>query len=70
MSGILRNPFVHLGKTAQDLTSLVDVVPQGLPMFDTANTMEIFQSMTGKLILLRKNLRLSGQRPYNWNVSF
>ena len=48
MNAIPRNPFVHPGKTARDLTSLLDAVPQGLPMFDTANTMGIFRAETEK----------------------
>ena len=49
MSAIPRKPSVKTGKTAQDFTALVDAVPQGLTSFDTANTLGIFRTLSGKI---------------------
>jgi hypothetical protein len=49
MSAIPGKPSVKPGKTAQDFTALVDAVLQGLTSFDTANTMGIFRTLSGKI---------------------
>jgi len=49
MSAIPGKPSAKHGKTAQDFTALVDAVLQGLTSFDTANTMEIFRTLSQKI---------------------